>query len=70
MGEKRNVYNVLVGQHEGRDNFEGVGKIELSIIVEQILKKMGYECIHYIYLAQDRDKRRTLVNTAMNIQAA
>ena len=32
------------------------------------LQEMGCGCVDWIWLAQDRDRRRTLVSAVMNIQ--
>jgi hypothetical protein len=36
MGELRNVYNILVGKHEGKDHLEDLGVVG-KIIIEWIL---------------------------------
>jgi hypothetical protein len=32
------------------------------------LRETGWEDVHWIHLAQDRDKEQALVNTVMNLQ--
>jgi hypothetical protein len=67
MGEKRNVYRLLVGKSEGKrplgrprhrwiDNF----KMDLLEIGENVVDWTG--------LAQDRYKWRALVNSVMNLR--
>jgi hypothetical protein len=65
MREERNVYKVLVGRPEGkrplrrpRRRREDGNRMDL--------RETG--CVHWMQLAQDRDRWRALVNTAMNIR--
>ena len=66
MGERRSVYQVLVGKSEGkrplgrpRHRWEDNIKIDLQEV----------ECggMDWIKLAQDRDRWRALVNAVMNL---
>ena len=36
--------------------------------IKMVLKETGWESVDCIYLAQNRDKCRALVNTAMNLR--
>jgi hypothetical protein len=36
--------------------------------IKMDLKKIGWECVDWIHLTQDRDQRRDLVNTVMNLR--
>jgi hypothetical protein len=56
MGEKRNVYRLLVGKPEGED----------TIMID--LVEMGRSAVDSIVVAQDRDKWRALVNTEVNLK--
>jgi hypothetical protein len=67
MGEKRNVYRLLVGKSEGKrmlgrprrrwvDNF----RINLG--------EVGWGDVEWIGLAKDRDKWRALVNLVLKLQ--
>jgi len=67
MGERRSVYQVLVGKSEGkrplgrpRHRWEDNIKIDLQEV----------ECggMDWIKLAQDRDRWRALVNAVMNLR--
>jgi hypothetical protein len=67
MGERRNVYRMLVGKLEGKRPLRSTscGFVD-NIIME--LRERGCDCIDWIDLAQDRDQWRALVNTVMNLQ--
>jgi hypothetical protein len=36
--------------------------------VKKHLKEIGYECVHWVHAAQDRDHQQALVNTVMNFE--
>ena len=65
MGEEREVYRVLVGKPErkrplGRPRRRWVDNIRMA------LQEVGCGYMYWIGLAQDRDRRRTLVSAVMN----
>jgi hypothetical protein len=67
MGEKRNVYSLLVGKPErkrplGRSRRRWVDDIRMDL-GERIWDDMDGIC-----LAQDRDKWRALVNAVINVR--
>jgi hypothetical protein len=67
MGKKRNVYRLLVGKPEGnrplgRPSRRWVDNIKMD------LGEVGWGDVDWIGLAQDRDRRRALVNAVMNIR--
>jgi hypothetical protein len=67
MWAKRNPYRILVGKPEGkrplgRPRCRWVHNIKLD------LRETGWDGTDWIYLAQDRDQWRALVNTVMNLQ--
>jgi hypothetical protein len=67
MGEKRNACRILVGKPEGkrppgRSRHRKVDNIKLD------LREIGWDGMDCIDLVQDRDKRRTLVSTVMNLR--
>jgi hypothetical protein len=65
--EGRNVYRVLVGKAEGkrpverpRRRWEGGIKMDLT--------KIGWGCVEWIHLVQERDSWRAVVNAVMNLR--
>jgi hypothetical protein len=67
MGEKRNSYRILVGRPEGkrplgRPRRRWVDNIKIN------LREIGWNCMDWIDLAQNRDQCRSLVNTVMNLR--
>jgi hypothetical protein len=67
MGEKRNVYRLLVGKPEGkrplgRPRCRWVDNIKMDLL------EIGWGSVDWIGLAQDKDKWRALVNAVMNRQ--
>jgi hypothetical protein len=66
MREKRNAYRILVGKPEakrplGRPRRRWVDNIRID------LREIGWDGMNWIYLPQDRDQWRAIVNTAMNL---
>jgi hypothetical protein len=67
MGEKKNVYRLLVGKPEGkkplgRPRHRWIDNIKMDLL------EIGLGVVNWIGLAQDRYKWRALVNTVMNFQ--
>jgi hypothetical protein len=67
MGEKRNVYRLLVGKPEGkrplgRPRRRWIDNIQID------LSEIGVSVVDWIGLPQDRYKWRTLVNSVMNLR--
>jgi hypothetical protein len=69
MGEKRNAYRLLVGKSEGR-RILGRPRPRLVDNIEMDLLEIGWGGLDWIGLAQDRDKRRALVNVVMNLRGS
>jgi hypothetical protein len=65
MGEKRGAYRMLVGRPEGRHHLGDPG-VDGRIILKWIFKTWEGD-MDWIELAQDRDRWRALVNTAMDL---
>jgi hypothetical protein len=64
--ERRDAYRVLVGDLRERDHLEDVG-MDRTIILKWIFKQWDGG-MHWIDLAQDRDRWRALLNSIMNLQ--
>jgi hypothetical protein len=64
MGEKGNLYRLLVGKPEGE---RPLGRPRHSWVVNTKMD-LGEDGVDWIGLAQDRDKRRAFVNMIMNLR--
>jgi hypothetical protein len=67
MGEVRDAYNILVGRPEGRRPL-GRPRRGWEDNIKMDLREIGFGDLDWIHLAQDRDRWRSLVNTAMNLR--
>jgi hypothetical protein len=67
MGEKRNVYWLLVGKPEGK---RPLGRPRRGWIdnIKIDLLEIGVTVVDWIGLAQDRYRWRALVNSVMNLR--
>jgi hypothetical protein len=67
MGQKRNTYRILVEKPEGK---RPLGRLRRTWVdnIKMDLRKIGWDGVDWIHLAQDRDQWRALVNTVMNIR--
>jgi hypothetical protein len=66
MGEKRNVYRLLVGKPEGK---RPIGRPRRWMDnIKMDLLGIGLSVVDWIGLAQDRYRWRPLVNSVMNLQ--
>jgi hypothetical protein len=66
-GERRNTYRILVGKPEemrplGRSRRRWVDSIKID------LREIGWDSTDWTDLAQDREQRKALVNTVMNLR--
>ena len=61
------MYRVLVGKPEGKRPL-GRPRFRWEDNIKMDLQEVGCGGIDWIELAQDRDRRRALVNTVMNIR--
>jgi hypothetical protein len=67
MSEERKVYVVVVGKPKGKRPFRRPRhRWEDGIRVS--LREIAWESVEWIQFAQDRDRWRSLVNTAMNLR--
>jgi len=67
MGEGRGVYRVLVGKPEGRRPL-GRPRRRWEDNIRMDLWEVGWECVDWMELAQDRDRWRALVSAVMNLR--
>jgi hypothetical protein len=67
MGEKRNVYRLLVGKTEGKRPL-GRPRRRWIYNIKMELVDIGLNVVDWIGLAQDRYRRRALVNLVMNLR--
>jgi hypothetical protein len=67
MGEKRNVYRLLVGKSEGKRPL-GRPRRRWTDNIKTDLLEIGLGVVDWIDLAQDRYRWRTLVNSVMNFR--
>jgi hypothetical protein len=55
MGEKRNVYSTLVGKPEGKRPLRGPKRRSVNNI-KMDFRKIGWDGVDWIDMAQDRDQ--------------
>jgi hypothetical protein len=67
MGEKRNVYRLLVGKPEGKRPLGRPRRRWIDNIKMKLLE-IGLGGVDWISLAQDRYSWRALVNAVMNLR--
>jgi hypothetical protein len=69
MGEKRNVYRLLVGKQEGRSPL-GRPRRGWMDNIKMDLSEIGLNVVDWIGLAQKRYSWRALVNSVMNLRVS
>jgi len=67
MGERRGVYRVLVGKHEEKRPLE-TPRRTWEDNIKMDLQEVGCGGMDWIELAQDKDRRRALVNSVINLR--
>jgi hypothetical protein len=67
MGEKRNVYGLLVGKPEGKRPLGRLRRRWMDNIKTDRLE-IGLNVMDWIGLSQDRYRWRALVNAVMNLR--
>jgi hypothetical protein len=67
MGDKRNVYRLLVGTPEGK---RPLGRPRRGWMdnIKMYLLQIGVSVVDWIVLAQDRYRWRALLNSVMNLR--
>jgi hypothetical protein len=67
MGEKRNAYRMLVGKPDGK---RPLGKTKHRWVgnIKRNLRKIRWDGVDWIDIAQDRGQRRALMNTVLNLR--
>jgi hypothetical protein len=68
LGEKRNAYRILVGKPEGKRP-QGRPRCRWVDNIKMDLRKIGWDGVDWIDMAQDREQWRALVNTVLNLRA-
>jgi hypothetical protein len=67
MGEKRNVYRLLVGKREGKRPL-GRPRPRWMDNIRMDLGEVGWSDVDWIGLAQDRNRWRSLVSSVLNLR--
>jgi hypothetical protein len=67
MGEKRNVCRLLEGKPEGKRPLGRQRRLWVDNI-RMDLGEVGWGDVDWIGLAQDRNRRRDLVNSVLNLR--
>jgi hypothetical protein len=67
--EKRNEYRILVGKPEGKRSL-GRRRRRWVDNIKIYLGEIVWDGMEWIYLTQDRDQWRTLVNTVLNLRVS
>jgi len=66
IGEMRNVYNILVGNPEGK---RPLGRPRFRCEdIRMDLKQVGLEGVDWIHVPQDTDQWRVLVKTVLSLR--
>jgi hypothetical protein len=66
MGERRGAWRVLVGTPERKRPIERPG-CRWENNVKMDFQEMGWDSLHWIDLARDRNRWRAVVNAVMNV---
>jgi hypothetical protein len=65
--EKRNAYRILMAKPEGKRPL-GIPRRRWVNNIKMDFREIGWDCMDWIDLAQDRDQWRALVNMVMRLQ--
>jgi hypothetical protein len=66
MGKDRKVYEVLVGKPKGKSPLRR-RRHRWEDGIRMDFREIGWGCVEWIHLAQDRDWWQALVNVVMNL---
>jgi hypothetical protein len=66
MGQTRNVYKIIVGMPQGRNNLKNVEADGDNIKID--LKEIGWKSGDWFHVPQDRHQWRVLVKTATKLR--
>jgi hypothetical protein len=67
MREMRNENNILIGEPEGKRPFR-IPRRRWEDNIKMDLRVIIWDGVDWIYLAQDRDQWRVLVNAVMSLR--
>jgi hypothetical protein len=67
MMEKRGIYSVLVGKHEGKRQL-GRPRRRWEYNIRMNVREVGCRVMDWIELALDRDRWQTIVNAVINLR--
>jgi len=67
MGERRSAYRGLLGKPKGKRPL-GRPRRRREDNIKMDLQKVGWGSMDWIYLAQDRNRWRTVVNAVINLR--
>jgi hypothetical protein len=67
MGKEKNAYRLLVGKPEGMRPL-GIPRRRWLDNIMMALVEVGWSDVDWIGLVQDRDRRRALVNSVLNLR--
>jgi hypothetical protein len=67
MAEKKNVYRLLVGKPEGKRPL-GRSRRRWVDNIRMDLGEVGWDDVGWIGLAQDKNRRRAVVNSVLNLR--
>jgi hypothetical protein len=66
-GEKRNARRILVRKPEGKRSL-GISRRRWEDAIKIDLRESGWDGMHWIDVAHDKEQWRVLVNTVMNLR--
>jgi hypothetical protein len=66
MGEMRNTYSILVGKLEGKRPL-GRPRHRWEDNIRMDVREIGWECVIWVHVVQDKEWLWALVNTVMNL---